>query len=124
MVNNVRRGFRGHAKRAGLRFNGAFSIHTFRKSCAQNWADYLPPNVVKFYLGHSSMETTNRFYSIVDESHMTMTREAMDKMLNGGAEKQIDTKQTQKGQNDKRAGVEDKPDQHNDSHKPCSDTDL
>ena len=91
MVNNVGRDFKAHAKRAELRFNGSFSIHTFRKTCAQNWADYLPANVVKFYLGHSKLETTNRFYSIVDESHTTRTKQVMDKLLNGKTENRLDT---------------------------------
>jgi integrase len=81
MYNHVRREFKNHARRAGIRFNAKFSIHTFRKCCAQNWADYLPANVVKSYLGHSSIETTNRFYSIVDASHMALTKEIMDKLL-------------------------------------------
>lgn len=81
MTNNIRREFLIHVKRAELKFNGSFSIHTFRKCCAQNWADHLPPNVVKFYMGHSTIETTNRFYSIVDESHLDWTKKATDKML-------------------------------------------
>ena len=91
MVNNVNRDFKSHAKRAGLRFNGSFSIHTFRKTCAQNWADHLPANVVKFYLGHSKLETTNRFYSIVDESHTARTKQVMDELLNGKTENRLDT---------------------------------
>ena len=94
MVNNVGRDFKTHAKRAGLQFNGSFTIHTFRKTCAQNWADHLPANVVKFYLGHSKLETTNRFYSIVDESHTALTKQVMDQMLNGKAENHLDTEQT------------------------------
>ena len=81
MVNNVLRDFRVHAKRAEIGFNGKFTVHTFRKSCAQNWADCLPGNVVKFYMGHSKLDTTNQFYSIVDESHMERTKNVMDKML-------------------------------------------
>jgi len=41
----------------------------------------LPANVVKSYLGHSSIDTTNRFYSIVDESHVALTKQVMDRML-------------------------------------------
>ncbi len=36
------------AKRAEIQFDAPFSIHTFRKTCAQAWADHLPANVVKF----------------------------------------------------------------------------
>ena len=91
MVNNVGRDFKSHAKRAGLRFNGSFTIHIFRKTCAQNWADHLPANIVKFYLGHSKLETTNRFYSIVDESHTSRTTKVMDELLNAKTENHLDT---------------------------------
>ena len=89
--DHVRRELKNHARRAGIRFNAKFSIHTFRKTCAQNWADYLPPNVVKFYLGHSDMNTTNRFYSVVDESHTTRTKQVMDNLLNSKDENHLDT---------------------------------
>jgi integrase len=91
MVNNVGRDFKSHAKRAGLRFNASFTIHTFRKTCAQNWADHLPANVVKFYLGHSNISTTNKFYSIVDESHTARTTKVMDELLNDKTENHLDT---------------------------------
>ena len=91
MVNNVGRDFKSHAKRAGLRFTASFTIHTFRKTCAQNWADHLPANVVKFYLGHSNISTTNKFYSIVDESHTSRTTKVMDELLNAKTENHLDT---------------------------------
>jgi len=100
MVNNVLRNFKVHARRAGIRFNGEFTIHTFRKSCAQNWADRLPANVVKFYLGHSSVTTTNQFYSVVDESHAAWTRDAMDAMLRSSTASALDTGQTLTPKND------------------------
>jgi len=92
MVNNIGRDFKVHAKRAGIQFSAKFTIHTFRKTCAQNWADRLPANVVKFYLGHSDMNTTNKFYSIVDQSHLDLTRNVMDEMLeNGKNQSDLDT---------------------------------
>jgi len=84
MVNNVGRDFKAHAQRAGIKFTAKFTVHTFRKTCAQNWADRLPANVVKYYLGHSDMNTTNKFYSIVDQSHLNLTRNVMDEMLESG----------------------------------------
>ena len=84
MVNNVGRDFKVHAKWAGIQFTAKFTVHTFRKTCAQNWADRLPANVVKFYLGHSDINTTNKFYSIVDQSHLNLTRNVMDEMLESG----------------------------------------
>ena len=103
MANNVGRDFKAHAKRAGLRFNGSFTIHTFRKTCAQNWADHLPANVVKFYLGHSKLETTNRFYSIVDESHTARTKQVMDVLLSGKTENGLDTRWTLAAKSDKKS---------------------
>ncbi len=94
MVNNVGRDFKRHTKIADIKFDGHFSIHTFRKSCAQNWADYLPANVVKFFLGHSTLSTTNRFYSIVDESHATLTKTTMDALLKTVTTNDLDTEQT------------------------------
>lgn len=126
MVNNVGRDFKAHAKRAGLRFNGSFTIHTFRKTCAQNWAGYLPANVVKFYLGHSNINTTNKFYSIVDKSHTAWTKKVMDKMLNGKTENHLDTGQTLAGKNDNTKSTEAESESLNDSltspHKSTSDT--
>ncbi|MGB2864454.1 MAG: hypothetical protein WBC05_14090 [Sedimentisphaerales bacterium] len=38
------------------------------------------------------MNTTNKFYSIVDESHLTLTRNVMDEMLeSGNAQNDLDT---------------------------------
>ena len=83
-VTNVGRDFKAHAERAGIKFTAKFTVHTFRKTCAQNRADRLPANVVKFYLGHSDMNTTNKFYCIVDQSHLDLTRNVMDEMLENG----------------------------------------
>ncbi len=65
-----------------------------------------PANVVKFYLGHSSMSTTNKYYSIVDESHMEMTQKVMDKMLQGANTQDdldIGAKKRQKNRKKKRS---------------------
>ena len=69
MVNNVVRFVRVHAKRASLRLEGSLTIHCFRKSCGQNWADHLPMNVVKELTGHADISTTAEFYSNVSEEH-------------------------------------------------------
>jgi hypothetical protein len=98
ITNNVLRDFKAHAKKAELKFNGKFTVHTFRKSCAQNWADRLPANVVKFYLGHSNVATTNKFYSIVDKEHLERTRQTMDEMLKTvSAQNDLDTGWTLEG---------------------------
>jgi len=48
----------------------------------------------------------------------------MDRMLSSRTENNLDTKQTQKGQKDIRARVEDKAGQQNGSHKSCPEKDL
>jgi integrase len=108
MVNNVGRDFKSHAKRAGLRFTASFTIHTFRKTCARNWADHLPANVVKFYLGHSNISTTNKFYSIVDESHTSRTTKVMDELLNGKTENHLDTGWTLAPKREHKTGAKKK----------------
>ena len=40
------------------------------------------------------LETTNRFYRIVDESHTALTKQVMDQTLNGKTENHLDTEQT------------------------------
>lgn len=69
MVNNTLRSIRVHAKRAGLKLDGVLTIHCFRKSCGQNWANHLPMNVVKELMGHAHISTTAEFYSAVSEEH-------------------------------------------------------
>jgi hypothetical protein len=94
-------------KRAGIKFTVKFTAHTFRKTCAQNWADRLPANVVKFYLGHSDMNTTNKFYSIVDQSHLNLTRNVMNEMLeNGKRQNNLDTGWTLAQKNKKKSSAQ------------------
>lgn len=83
MVNNVLRDFKRHFKKAGIAPNGSLTIHTFRKSCGQNWADRLPINVVKEFMGHSSIATTQKYYSQVDAVHERMAAQAIQDMLEG-----------------------------------------
>lgn len=46
------------------------TIHGFRKSCGQNWANCLPMNVVKEFMGHSDIKTTAEFYTTVSDDHI------------------------------------------------------
>lgn len=69
VVNNVMRDVRSHAKRAGLKLDGTLTIHSFRKSCGQNWANNLPMNVVKEYMGLSEIKTTAEFCTTVSQDH-------------------------------------------------------
>jgi predicted nucleic acid-binding protein len=50
--------------------------------CAgQNWADYMPINVVKELASHSDIETTNRFYSTVEEEYLKAAAKIGDELL-------------------------------------------
>ncbi len=69
MVNNVLRNFKIHCRRAGIKPIGSLTVHTLRKCAGQNWADYLPMNVVKELMGHSDIATTQKFYLQVDQDH-------------------------------------------------------
>ncbi|KKL22927.1 hypothetical protein LCGC14_2430500, partial [marine sediment metagenome] len=81
VVNNVLRDFKDRVKRAGIKPVGKFCVHTMRKCAGQNWADYLPMNVVKELMGHSNISTTAEFYSTVDEDHERKAAMAIQKLL-------------------------------------------
>lgn len=83
MVNNVLREFKRHFKRAGIKPVGKLTIHTLRKSCGQNWADHLPMNVVKELMGHSSIATTQEFYTQVDSDHEAKAARVIQQLLEG-----------------------------------------
>jgi integrase len=42
--------------------------HSLRKSCARDWAERYPAHVVKEWMGHSSFDTTDKYYLQVPES--------------------------------------------------------
>ncbi|MHC4543780.1 MAG: tyrosine-type recombinase/integrase [Planctomycetota bacterium] len=84
MVNNVLRNFQKHFKRAGIKPIAKLTIHTLRKSCGQNWADYLPMNVVKELMGHSSIATTAEFYNQVDADHEAKAARVVQRLLDMG----------------------------------------
>lgn len=82
LANNVLRDFQRRVKQAGIDTAGKkLTLHVLRKCCIQNWANSLPMNVVKELAGHSDIETTNKYYSTVDEIHLTEAAELGDKLL-------------------------------------------
>lgn len=74
LVNNVLRSLRQHAKWARITPKGVLTLHGFRKSCAQNWADHLPMHVVQELMGHANITTTAEFYTQVSEIHEQQAR--------------------------------------------------
>ena len=68
-MNNLLTSIRRHAKWAGLELKGTLTMHAFRKSAGQGWANHLPMNVVRELLGHADIATTADFYSTVTKEH-------------------------------------------------------
>ncbi len=89
VICNVLKRFKARVKRAGIEPVGKFSIHTLRKCAGQNWADYLPMNVVKELMGHSSIETTAEFYSTVDEDHERKAARVVQDLLSKKSDVQL-----------------------------------
>jgi len=81
LVNNVLRNFKTHVKRAGIKPVGKLTVHTLRKCAGQNWADYLPMNVVKELMGHSNIATTQEFYTTVDRDHEKKAAQVVQRLL-------------------------------------------
>jgi integrase len=85
--NNTLRSFKVHVKRAGIKPTGALTIHTLRKNAGQNWADCLPMNVVKEFMGHADIATTQEFYSQVDEHHKRIAASGIQQLLTDAEKK-------------------------------------
>ncbi len=81
LVNNVLKKFKKYYKRAGIKPVGKFTVHTLRKCAGQNWADYLPMNVVKELMGHSNISTTAEFYNQVDRDHEMKAARVIQNLL-------------------------------------------
>jgi len=80
--NNTLRNFQRRVRRAGIDTGDlAMTVHDLRKCCGQNWADVLPMNVAKELMGHSSIETTAKFYSTVTAEHRRAAQERGQALL-------------------------------------------
>ena len=47
----------------------------------EDWANSLPMNVVKEFMGHADIATTAKFYNKVDDEHRRKAKEAMNNLL-------------------------------------------
>lgn len=96
MANNVQRNFHQRVRMAGIDAGGKkLSIHTLRKCCGKNWADSISnPEVVRVLMGHSSLNTTMRFYNQVSEDDRKKAARATENYLNSTALKSTDAKLT------------------------------
>jgi len=89
MVNNALRSLKVHLRRAEINLDGQFSIHTLRKSFAQNMANSgMPPRTLQYLLGHADIETTMKYYVQVDENAAALVRTATDRMIESAQRQQ------------------------------------
>ncbi len=97
MVRDVRR----HAVRAGLRDSSGLTVHCFRKSRGQNWANNLPMHVVKELMGHASITTTAEFYTKVCEEHEEQARRVGQGVLFAQTRNETDARLTPGAESDR-----------------------
>ncbi len=90
LANNVLTTIRRHARWAGLKLDGQLTMHAFRKSCGQNWADHLPMNVVKELMGHADIATTAEYYSTVSREHEAHAQWVTEAVVRGASRMQTD----------------------------------
>ena len=82
MTNNVLRDSKVLLQRAGIELTAPFTLHTFRKSFAQNHADAgTPPRTLAKLLGHANTRVTMQFYNRVTDANERAAGEAMDRMF-------------------------------------------
>ena len=76
MVNNVLRDMRAHARKAGIKPTAPLTVHTLRKSFAQNHANCGTPSAtLKMLMGHASITTTEKYYlQISDENTLAAVK--------------------------------------------------
>ena len=101
LINNVLRDFKLIYRRAGV---AACTIHDFRRSCITNWARQLPAHVVRKLAGHSSLETTMRYYLSVQDGDLDQARGIGDGVLGSGPTDQILTNSGQNTENQGKPG--------------------
>lgn len=77
LVNNALRGFRSVQRAAFGDDCTLGSIHDLRKSYGTILAGVVPMHVLKEYMGHSTIGTTAKFYTRVQDSDAAKVREAM-----------------------------------------------
>ncbi len=85
MMNNLLRDTKQLLIAAGVELTAPFTLHTFRKSFAQNHADAgTPPCTLAKLLGHTNTRVTLQFYNRVTDANERAAGEAMDRLLAPG----------------------------------------
>lgn len=78
LVNNVLRKLKTRCRQGGIK---EFSIHDLRRSCITNWAKRLPIQTVQYLAGHSSIETTRKYYLSVQQDDLDLARQIQSKFM-------------------------------------------
>lgn len=82
MMNNTLRNAKEFLSRAGIELTAPFTLHTLRKSFAQNHADAgTPPRTLAKLMGHTNTRVTMLFYNRVTDANERAAAEAMDRLL-------------------------------------------
>ena len=94
-ANNTIRNFHRRIDWAEIETDGKeLTVHVLRKCCGQNWANHLPMNVVKEFMGHSDIATTQTYYSCVVDAHYERATETMNDLLRKAEAEKSDLKVT------------------------------
>ena len=78
IINNLVRNLKVMCRHAGV---NPFTFHDLRRSCITNWSKKLPIQTVQHLAGHSSIETTRRYYLSVQQSDLNMARQVQSKVM-------------------------------------------
>lgn len=88
MINNVLRDAKLYLRKAGIELSAPFTLHTFRKSFAQNHADAgTPPKTLAKLLGHANTRITLQFYNRVTDANERAAGKAMDRLFKNAKRK-------------------------------------
>lgn len=88
MINNVLRDAKHYLRKAGIELTAPFTLHTFRKSFAQNHADAgTPPKTLAKLLGHANTRITLQFYNRVTDANEQAAGRAMDRLFKNAKRK-------------------------------------
>jgi integrase len=78
IVNNLIRDLKAVSRRVGV---NPFTLHDLRRSCITNWARKLPIQTVQHLAGHSSVETTRKYYLSVQQRDLDLARRLQSKVM-------------------------------------------
>ena len=78
IVNNLVRDLKVICRRVTV---NPFTLHDLRRSCITNWSKVLPIQTVQQLAGHSSIETTRRYYLSVQQSDLNTARQVQSKLM-------------------------------------------